>query len=103
MRIRRVIRPLLTVAAAAGLAAAGYLTQDAWRPWLEPARVGGSEPTAEAATGPPTGKVILTDQAVANLGLRAEPVKPEDYWKTVVVPGMVVDRPGRSDRGVIAP
>ncbi len=47
--------------------------------------------------------VRLSPQARANLGLTAQPVKLTSYWRKIEVPGVVIDRPGISDRGVIAP
>ena len=29
--------------------------------------------------------------------------KPEDYWRSVLIPGEIADRPGISDRGVTSP
>jgi multidrug efflux pump subunit AcrA (membrane-fusion protein) len=48
-------------------------------------------------------QVRLTPQAQKNLALASAPLKPATYWLTIDVPGVVVDRPGVSDRGVIAP
>lgn len=45
----------------------------------------------------------LTEQARKNLALRAKAVKFEAFWKTLQVPGIVIDRPGSSDRGVTSP
>ena len=45
----------------------------------------------------------LSPQARKNLGLVAKAAKPQTYWRTIQVPGAIVDRPGRSDRGVTAP
>lgn len=45
----------------------------------------------------------LTEQARKNLGLVSKPAKPQDYWRTIEVPGEIVDRPGYSDRGVTSP
>lgn len=47
--------------------------------------------------------VRLSKQARQNLGLTAKPVRLQDYWRTVQIPGVIVDRPGISDRGVTAP
>jgi multidrug efflux pump subunit AcrA (membrane-fusion protein) len=52
--------------------------------------------------GPPT-SVKLTPQGRANLGLVVEPIALGDYWRTTQMPGMVIDRPGESDRSVPAP
>jgi biotin carboxyl carrier protein len=97
------VKPLLGVVVLAGAATGGYLTRDTWMPWLRPARL--AEPTATATdvADKPTSKVLLTDQAITNLGLTAQPLTAQAYWKTILVPGAVVDRSGRSDRGVVAP
>jgi multidrug efflux pump subunit AcrA (membrane-fusion protein) len=47
--------------------------------------------------------VLLSDQAIDNLGIKAKAIHPQTYWKTIQVPGMVVDQPGRSDRSVVSP
>jgi biotin carboxyl carrier protein len=43
------------------------------------------------------------DQAQKNLGLTAKPLQTDFFWKTIAIQGMVVDRPGFSDREVVAP
>ena len=48
-------------------------------------------------------KIIVGDQAQKNLGLTAKPLQSTTFWKTITVPGMIVDRPGVSDREVVAP
>jgi cobalt-zinc-cadmium efflux system membrane fusion protein len=45
----------------------------------------------------------LTLQARQNLGLVSRPIKLRSYWRTILVPGEIVDRPGLSDRGVTSP
>ena len=45
----------------------------------------------------------MTEQARKNLGLISRPLKPQVYWRTIEVPGEIVDRPGYSDRGVTSP
>jgi len=59
------------------------------------------KPAAPIADG--TMPARISAQARANLGLTAQPVKPTTYWRKIEVPGIVTDRPGVSDRGVIAP
>jgi membrane fusion protein, heavy metal efflux system len=94
------------VLAVGAVATAGWLTRDTWRPWLDK---GMNRPPAGAADAQDhhdhahADRVKLSPQAVANLRLVVEPVAPESYWKAVQVPGLVVDRPGQSDRGVTAP
>lgn len=69
-------------------------------------------PDAEAATNsaqPPVAPIQeaktlrMTEQARKNLGLVSRPAKPQVYWRTIEVPGEIVDRPGYSDRGVTSP
>lgn len=51
----------------------------------------------------PNEQVKLSSQAQKNLGLISKPLRSTEYWKTIEVPGVIVDRPGISDRGVVAP
>jgi len=98
----RFLKPLAYVAILGGVGAAGYLTRDNWLPFLQTGQpIEPVETAGEAVT--PTGKVIVSEQAQLNLGLTAKPLKTQTFCKTIQVPGMVVDRPGQSDRGVVAP
>ncbi|QDV44525.1 HlyD family secretion protein [Stieleria neptunia] len=45
----------------------------------------------------------ISEQARKNLGLSSAPAKPQSYWRSVTIPGVVADRPGLSDRGVTSP
>jgi len=45
----------------------------------------------------------ISEQARKNLSLVAKAARPQSYWRTVVIPGEVDDRPGLSDRGVTSP
>lgn len=101
-KLLRFVKPVLTVAIVAGLALGGYLTREAWLPLLQHGKP--AETTAAPGeSSAPSEKVIVSDQAQKNLGLTAKPLKAQTFWKTIQVPGMVVDRPGQSDRGVVAP
>lgn len=101
----RFLKPLLTIAVVGGLCAAGYFTRDRWLPLLQhnTVEVEDDAPSDDTDDAASIEKIILSDQAIANLSLIAQPVLPQTYWKTIQVPGMVVDLPGRSDRGVITP
>ncbi len=67
------------------------------------------ESTAAAeskSTLEPDGKqtvLEISEQARKNLSLVSKAVRPQSYWRTVVIPGEVADRPGISDRGVTSP
>ncbi|MSR32105.1 MAG: hypothetical protein EXR99_11415 [Gemmataceae bacterium] len=79
-----------------------YLIRETWLPFLQHGKP--AETTAAPGeSGAPSEKVIVSDQAQKNLGLTVKPVKAETFWKSIQVPGMVVDRPGHSDRGIVAP
>jgi hypothetical protein len=93
---------LLIGAAFAGIVLTGFLTRAAWLPIFQSGKRDRAA-NSSGETNVPTDKVILTDHAQENLGLRAKPIKPQPFWKTIQVPGMVVDLPGRSDRAVVAP
>jgi hypothetical protein len=86
--------------------AAGFLTRAAWLPWLLPApsTVEAEEKydDAHGAAGE-VQQVKLSPQAQANLRLIVKPLTVETYWRTIQVPGLIVDRPAQSDRGVVAP
>ena len=47
--------------------------------------------------------VEISEQARKNLGLVSKPAKPQEYWRSVLIPGEIADRPGVSDRGVTSP
>ena len=44
----------------------------------------------------------LSPQARKNLSLVSKLVEPQDYWETIEVPGVIIDRPGFSDRGILS-
>jgi cobalt-zinc-cadmium efflux system membrane fusion protein len=67
---------------------------------------GESGVTPEAAAPLPPAErqtVRVSPQAIKNLSLVAKPLALTAYWRKIDVPGMIVDRPGVSDRGVVAP
>ena len=103
MRTPRILRILAAVAVVAGLGATAFFTRDRWMVWIAsrttPAKA------AEEAPAPIREATVLklSPQARQNLGLVAKAAKPQTYWRTIQVPGAIVDRPGRSDRGVTAP
>jgi membrane fusion protein, heavy metal efflux system len=104
VRIRHILLILGGVGLVAGLAVTACFTRDWWRPWLT-----SPQPQAEGKGGGLPAKLELTSakispQARSNLGLVTKPVQVrKDYRRTIQLPGMVVDRPGHSDRGVTAP
>jgi multidrug resistance efflux pump len=106
MRLRRLLTGLTGLALLGGAAVAGYANRAAWLPWLTPApTTAADDDKREGAHGPVVEayQVKLSPQARANLGLVVKPLQLQTYWRTAPMPGMVVDRPAQSDRGVVAP
>ena len=89
----------------AGLVAAAYWTRDMWHgavPVAAPKDEHADDEHGHASGAEPQ-RVKLSPQAQGNLRLVAKPLKPETFWRTIQVPGIIVDRPAYSDRGVVAP
>ena len=98
------IRYVGILAIVAGIAAGGYFSREHWQPVLFPiAKESNAEPDDPTEAAAPSEQVLLTVQAQKNLRLTAKPLKADSFWKTISVPGIVIDRPGFSDRGVVAP
>ena len=85
------------------LGAVAFLTRDSWTTLLKrrSAPLVATEQTAPPIQEAKTLKI--SEQARKNLGLVSKPAKPQAYWRTIEVPGEIVDRPGYSDRGVTSP
>jgi cobalt-zinc-cadmium efflux system membrane fusion protein len=100
MRLRHLIRPLIVLLVIVGAACGAIFSRHLWRPYVFPVA------TAKALVGPTKeeseskDKIVLSEQAQKNLQLEVEQHSPREYWRTIVLPGAVVDRPGESDRGV---
>ena len=69
-----------------------------------------NEQTSADATASETGEssekqtiLEISAQARKNLGLVSKPARPQEYWRSVLIPGEIADRPGISDRGVTSP
>lgn len=107
MNFRRFVGPLVTVAVLAGLGSGAYLTREKWQPYVFPETAKkstdphGAEPAgAHDEHGVRVDRVKLSPQAQKNLNLDVDTLTPQEYWRTMLIPGVVVDRPGESDRGV---
>jgi membrane fusion protein, heavy metal efflux system len=102
MKTTQMMRPIVTVAVVAAMALGAYLTSQTWLPWIHQGEpVVATKPPYEAVA--PSEKIIVSDQAQKNLGISAKYLKAEIFRKTISVPGIVVDRPGVSDRGIVSP
>ena len=85
------------------LSAVAFLTRESWTRWFKQKSV--QQTTAEQPATPiQEAKTLkMSEQARKNLGLVSKAAKPQAYWRTIEVPGEIVDRPGYSDRGVTSP
>jgi len=100
----RFVRGLLMIAMLVGLIAAAVWYRELWLPLLQ--QPAGDHSTVAAGEEAPISqaKVLeLSPQARQNLKLVSRPAKLSNYWRAVIVPGEITDRPGLSDRGVTSP
>jgi membrane fusion protein, heavy metal efflux system len=98
-RIIIVVAGICFLAASVGGGLWGYLQ---WQRQQQAAAPAGAKEFAPLPPGV-TVPVKLSAQARKNLGLVAKPLQSTTYWRVIDLPGVVVDRPGISDRGVVAP
>ncbi len=96
---------LIVTLLAAGVA--GFMTRARWWPLVSGLR---SSPAAGAAAHDEHAhedhvddEVVLGEQARRNLGLQVGPIAVADRWRTVSVPGSLIERPGHSHRKAAAP
>lgn len=85
------------------IAAAVWFGRPYWQPLIgnaEAATVVGT-PVTSLNLGTPE-ILELSAKARANLGLKSSPVKVQNYWRTLPIPGVIEDRPGFTDRGITA-
>jgi cobalt-zinc-cadmium efflux system membrane fusion protein len=108
MRLRQIVTPVVFFALLGGAGYFAYRTQDKWVPFVFPEK-SAAKPSGhdhgEAAAGheghdhsAKSDRVKLSPQAQKNLGLEVDTLTPQEYWRTMLIPGVVVDRPGQSDR-----
>lgn len=82
------------------LAAGAYLNRE----WLTRQNAGPQEESPRRrplSDGTPPVRVSL--QARKNMELTSAAIQPTHYFRVIELPGLVTDRPGVSDRGVVAP
>ncbi len=99
----RWMRRLVAGGAILAASVTGYYTYPHWQPYVfphvEPEEA--ADRPAEAAHSPPD-QIKLSPQAQKNLDLRSATLTPQEYWRTMVIPGVVIDRPGQTDISVHA-
>jgi membrane fusion protein, heavy metal efflux system len=94
-----VVVSLLAIGVAVGL---GIYAYNKWK-----TRQSAAAASNEAAPKPPVSDgntpVRVSAEARKNLGIFAKALQPVTYYRKIEVPGVITDRPGISDRGVVAP
>jgi membrane fusion protein, heavy metal efflux system len=91
------------VAIISGLCIGAWFTRDSW---LTDSNNKPDSTALEPEMEPPAKEILvlkLSEQARLNLGLRSASAKAENYWRTIDVPGVIVDRPGITDNGITSP
>jgi len=92
--------------AAAFLILAGIvlvLTRGYWLSRSKPADMSGQGQNNIQLPESASRTLRMSEQARKNLKLVSKPLKLQSFWRTIEVPGEIVDRPGYSDRGVTSP
>ncbi len=102
MNARRWIGPAVTAVLLGGVAVAGYFTRDRWLPDVFPEQAAKPADEHDEHDHHDADRVKLSPQAKHNLALDVGEIAPRPYWRTQLVPGVVADRPGESDRTVAA-
>ncbi len=120
---RRSFKIVVGIILLASIVAIGWFTQQTWRPLvtaavhpLPVAKPADGHGNAAGHEGHDHGShaghdhgstgasetITISEQARRNLGLQVAAIEPQDFWKRIVVPGQVVNLPGRSERRVNA-
>jgi cobalt-zinc-cadmium efflux system membrane fusion protein len=100
MRMPQIV---LGFAVLAVVALTAFVTRDYWLAWLawQDSETAEEQP---AGPGPDEPRLLkLTSKARENLKLTSKPALVQAYPRTIEVPGIIIDRPGQSDRAVVAP
>src|SRR5262245_11979215 len=99
--LRGTVQGALALVALAVVTGGGFLTFRQWQAHSTKNADSSSKPAAPIMDG--SMPVRLTAQARQNMELVVQPITTTTYWRAIEVPGVIIDRPGVSDRGVIAP
>ena len=99
----KTLKSLSVIVLVAGLAAILFASRSYWSELLSPRATAQTSEDALVTPIQEAKTLKMTEQARKNLGLVSRAAKPQLYWRTIEVPGAIVDRPGRSDRGVTSP
>jgi len=97
--IINIVVSLLSLGVAIGLGAYAF---NEWKSRQTAAAVSKDAP-AKSPIADGNTPVRISAEARKNLGVISKPLQPSTYLRKIEVPGVITDRPGISDRGVVAP
>ncbi|MEO8268481.1 MAG: MchE protein, partial [Aureliella sp.] len=100
-RMLSIAKSLVGPAIVVAVLFAGWMFRNQLFPQHESTVASGDKASAESAEKQTV--LEISEQARKNLSLVSKAARPQIYWRTVVIPGEVTDRPGLSDRGVTSP
>jgi cobalt-zinc-cadmium efflux system membrane fusion protein len=98
----RVFRLVVACCALVTIAVGAIWAYQAWRSRSQESPAP-EEPSVAPSAPDESVPVRLSRQARENLGLISKPLQLTTFWRTIDLPGVIVDRPGVSDRGVVSP
>lgn len=91
----------------AGIGTFAWLTRSQWQPMLNGTASADEHDHDHDDAPPPIEEdrttLELKKPARENLGLIVKPVKLQDYWRKLEIPGEIIDRPGVTDQGITSP
>lgn len=97
--IINVVVSLLAIGVAIGLGAYAYNEWKTRQTAAAASNVAAPKPPVADGNTP----VRVSAEARKNLGISSKPLQLSTYFRKIEVPGAITDRPGISDRGVVAP
>jgi biotin carboxyl carrier protein len=100
-RLISIAKLLIGPAIVVGVLFAGWTFREQLFP--QPKSTATSDDKSRAESAEKQTVLEISEQARKNLSLVSKAARPQSYWRTVVIPGEVADRPGLSDRGVTSP
>ncbi len=99
----RSLRSFLWITSLSAVMVGAYWFRASWMPALQPAAIEHASPDDESDGDSRPKMLELSAQARKNMKIISRPAELSTYWRSIVVPGEVTDRPGLSDRGVTSP
>ncbi len=101
-RRKLLLNAVLALAVVGMISGMGVYVFNQWQA-RQAAGKGASDAPKPAAVQDGSTPVRVSSEARKNMGLVSQSLQPTTYYRKIDVPGVITDRPGVSDRGVVAP